>query len=765
MIQTEQKNAVILQDGEEVQDSIKMSLDLESASEIMQILSKNLYSDAIGSTVRETVSNALDSHRRAGVTDQPIVVTFKPEGGNYQFTVEDFGTGLNHDEVFGIISKYGKSTKRQIANELGYFGLGWKAPLSYTPSFTFIARKDGIERKYMMCEGEDENQIDLLDENSTTAPNGVKIIVSVNYYDRNNFYNKIREQLCYFENVYFDVSYGSEKIDNDFKITRYTDFQLSEINQDGQMHICLDNIYYPLDFKKLGIDAIQVPVGLRFNLSDGLYPTPNREAIRMNQAAKDIILDKIKKVASEIVGMYNKTIQDTDDIKTIIQYYKNSSKYLDIGHKKQIEISPLDKYSNVKIVEPRLNGINLLNLRKLFTNIYTIDEYTVQYHLHYGKMRERKHDGALQIDTCLREVIYKFTDRVGGRKKEYIKTILPNGYRSAYFVKTKARKLFSSTTQLKSYYSFLDLHMYARSQWRDRIKEWQTIVNLLTKGFIDVDAIDIPKAWIDARKVRYVGRSKAGHQKLTGEISCKKAENLERYVDGKDCKMVPFSVDLGKLPQQPILYIYDSHENSAKLDKLFMLSKEQKNIKFITFSDRELKRLNEGGIHNLISYDEFMKGNTKPFKRIVTAYLIYTLTSKFRSTFNQKDTLKNVSLDLSNKLKTLNGYKESHYSHSGSDKMYEAMVEVANKYGLYDNTVYPLYEEVKELLEKFPFIETVCSYIRYNGDDLMNVLTDLFKYHKHKVNIDKYKLKINDEDLPEMTEQLEQEVVDELVNN
>lgn len=123
MIQTEQKNAIILEDGEEVQESIKMSLDLESATEIMQILSKNLYSDSVGSTVREASANSLDSMRRAGVTDRPIIVSLKPNGGNYEFSVEDFGTGLSHEEVFNIISKYGASTKRQIVNELGYFGL------------------------------------------------------------------------------------------------------------------------------------------------------------------------------------------------------------------------------------------------------------------------------------------------------------------------------------------------------------------------------------------------------------------------------------------------------------------------------------------------------------------------------------------------------------------------------------------------------------------------------------------------------------------
>jgi len=100
-----------------------MSLDLDSAQILMQMLSKNLYSDSIGSTIRECASNALDSHRRAGV-DKPIIVSFKSNASNnYEFSVEDFGIGLDADDVKNIISKYGKSTKRNSANELGMMGL------------------------------------------------------------------------------------------------------------------------------------------------------------------------------------------------------------------------------------------------------------------------------------------------------------------------------------------------------------------------------------------------------------------------------------------------------------------------------------------------------------------------------------------------------------------------------------------------------------------------------------------------------------------
>ena len=122
MILEKQTNAIIQEEGE-TQDSIGMSLDLDSAQILMQMLSKNLYSDSIGSTVRECASNALDSHRRAGVND-PIIVSFKANTeNNYEFSVEDFGIGLDADDVKNIISKYGKSTKRNSNTELGMMGL------------------------------------------------------------------------------------------------------------------------------------------------------------------------------------------------------------------------------------------------------------------------------------------------------------------------------------------------------------------------------------------------------------------------------------------------------------------------------------------------------------------------------------------------------------------------------------------------------------------------------------------------------------------
>ena len=305
MILEKQKEANILQSGLK-NESIGMSLYLDSAQVLMQMLSKNLYSDSIGSAIRECASNALDSHRRAQV-QSPIVVKFGTNDQyNYEFSVEDFGIGLDDNDVKNIISKYGKSTKRDSNTELGMMGLGFKAPLAYASSFYFTCRKDGVERKYMMYEGEDTNSIDLIYENPTTEKNGVKVIIPVSRSDRWDFENKIKEQLAYFQNVYFDTD---NIVDNDFVIYRSETFQFSELSSDSNLHVCLDDVYYPLDFQKLGIDAIQLPLGLRFTLSDGLFPTPNREALRYTSEAKATILNKISEVGDYTCLPYNHLLQ------------------------------------------------------------------------------------------------------------------------------------------------------------------------------------------------------------------------------------------------------------------------------------------------------------------------------------------------------------------------------------------------------------------------------------------------------------------------
>jgi len=759
MIQERIAQSTILEEGKS-QGTIGMSLDMDSAQVLMQMLSKNLYSDPIGSSVRECASNALDSHRRAGVTEAIIVSLKVNDESNYEFSVEDFGTGLDADDVENIISKYGKSTKRESNTEIGMMGLGFKSPLAYSSSFYFICRKDGIERKYMMYEGEDVNTIDLLFEIPTEERNGVKVIIPVKFQDRWVFHEKIQEQLSYFESVYFDVNVQNNIITNEFNIHRAEHFQISEMNQDSSIHICLDNVYYPLDFAKLGIVVINLPIGLRFGLGDGLFPTPNREQLIYTSQAKKTIVEKLALVATALVDKYNETNLDCKDIHEIFNYYSGTIRNITIGNT-IIDTFKLKGHSTSQFQKPTYANYTLTNFDLLYKNRdYLFYEYKVQQHYVRGQFRQvnTSWESTLQYNSA-RNIhrIFTYDEGFVGNKKSYIKSLLPlNSYEEVKFMrKTKEFSLFNKDRNHThdNYMTLLNLRAYPKDTWRARIKEFQDIIHELTKDYKHVDSITIPQAWLDARKKKRVSTANGGTRrvKLQGEISGKFADELQRYVNGKSSKLTPTVIKVAEISSQPLLQVYGRSKDETLIDQLYSVNGKQK-IKYFVLSEREYKVAESLDLHNLISIETFMAGKTKPFRRIVTGWLIHKMMKQYRFTFEKLALLSPISKSLYDDLKALEDYRNNNYVSTGGTEIFDAMEVIAEKHNLYDETVYPEYKHIKELLDGFPFINTILGMMPYVGSDadkLKNkeVLTDLFKYHKIRIDYTNYKLVLNTEEV------------------
>jgi hypothetical protein len=758
MILEKQTEANVLTEGQS-QESIGMSLDLDSAQVLMQMLSKNLYSDDIGSAIRECASNALDSHRRAGV-DTPIIVSFKSSTAyNYEFCVEDFGIGLDADDVKNIISKYGKSTKRESNTELGMMGLGFKAPLAYSSSFYFVCRKDGMERKYMMYEGEDVNTIDLLYEMPTTEGNGVKIIIPVKYSDRYQFTKKIKEQLCYFESVYFDVP-DDPSITNDFVISRHTHFQFSEMSTDRYLHICLDNVYYPLDFDKLGIDPIDFPVALRFSLSDGLYPTPNRESLRYTQEAKQIIMAKLSQVADYFVNKYNETIEEGNDIKSVINHLEKSGYYISLTTSGKYNIDSFIQFSTMTPLTPEIEGVKLINfpaLYKMYKNNMLNDAFNSKFCLRYKRMANTdKHYvyGYTLENVCNGFAkVWVYDERIPGIKKDYLRATCKESEYNFIVKRAEPMQLgHPSKFNLKTYYHLLKLADYPKSQWRDVIKEYQHIMSLVEAEFTNLDELVVPQSFIDGKKkVKTItsGGTSGKRLKIQGEIVCKKGVDLMRWNDGRKCKFDSQLYKLEDLASAKHLKVYAHHDDYLKLDALYGVMQKQK-MEVITFSSRELKIVEQLDIHNLISYDQFMEGKNAPFKRIITSMLINDMMREYRSIFDRTDQIGYVSTDLSKKLRALTDYRNiNHYN--TDDELKKAMLAVAEEHNLFDMNIYPEYLQMLELFNQLPFLQPLCGKAGFytEGDPIVNVMTDLFKYYKHRVNLKHYNIRINEEVLTE----------------
>lgn len=95
----------------------KVGIDEKNISHIITILSSNLYSHPMTSFLRETVSNAVDSHIEAGV-DEPIIITITDK----DISIRDYGTGISPERFEEIYTNIGSSTKRESNDFIGSFG-------------------------------------------------------------------------------------------------------------------------------------------------------------------------------------------------------------------------------------------------------------------------------------------------------------------------------------------------------------------------------------------------------------------------------------------------------------------------------------------------------------------------------------------------------------------------------------------------------------------------------------------------------------------
>ena len=736
MILEKQTNIVIVEEGVD-NDEIKMSLDLDSANMLMQMLSKNLYSDSVGSTIRETCSNALDSHRRAGV-NLPIIVSLELDTKtyNYSFSVEDFGLGLDADDVANIISKYGKSTKRDSATELGMFGLGFKAPLAYTSSFYFICRKNGVERKYMMHESEDSNSINLLHETPTIERNGVKVIIPIKSYDRFSFENKICEQLAYFENVHVLI-YGKVK---EFKIFRHELFQCSDMVKDNHVHLCLDNVYYPLEFSKVGIHSLSFPISIRLTLSDGVYPTPNREAIRYTDVAKSVILDRLKQIADYFVTKYNKEISNAEvkHIGNVRDYFMNSRNVSILNDGNYFNAEELFKYSKIPVETPKMSKYPLLNMKAITEDIVQLfRDYDVA--IYFFARRMITGNGVFLMtdlinaphNTYILRDVPRIPEAVKSHlrmtNKSFTKVIAPNSFK---------RKLHDHKS---GYFSILGLRDVPKSEWRNTIIQFEEFrKDILSTFFTPLSSIVIPNDDIDAVTGQKIPRKQ--RMKLAeGEFSAKMGRKKSNYPYTTTFdKAAP--IQLKNFQRRSKLFIYGKEESKELLENIFKYNLDKFEIALV--GQRAYASLEDTNIHNLISVEKFMEGSHISFRRIVTATLVCNkIVNKYDNGLYMLKCHKfinNVISSLGNDLETLHDY---HHKYNKSIEYVdidfrESLIEIAQRNNLIDASVVATITRVEKFIEDNAWFPKMARQIYRDGisEAIVELIVTSLKYKKYRLN-------------------------------
>lgn len=106
MIQQEYKNSITDMSG----GITSTEFTIEANASVYAMLTQNIYNDPILAVMREWSTNACDACLAAGVPVEYDV--HLPTLTEPQFFVRDYGTGLAPEDIVGLFSNLGASTKR-----------------------------------------------------------------------------------------------------------------------------------------------------------------------------------------------------------------------------------------------------------------------------------------------------------------------------------------------------------------------------------------------------------------------------------------------------------------------------------------------------------------------------------------------------------------------------------------------------------------------------------------------------------------------------
>jgi hypothetical protein len=300
----------------------KVTAKEENLRFIIKSLTSNLYSDPIGSVVREYFSNCVDSVTRAN-TQEKIQINWIEgnliSGNSSAIQFIDYGTGLTKQQMKDIYLSIGESDKRNSSSEIGGFGLGSKSFVAYSNSMVVTSVRDGRICKFMIYK-DDEGDLaynEIMDQ-ETSERNQTIVEIPARSGDKSKFFDAIERQLLFFDN--FTIKGFSEELppveildeDNNYVI----------LKGESTSYILLGKVRYEINLDNItGINRVNsAGIGLKFKIGE-LQPTPSRESIKLDEKSKVLIKAKFEEIKKALTTKVEKELETFNYFENAIASY------------------------------------------------------------------------------------------------------------------------------------------------------------------------------------------------------------------------------------------------------------------------------------------------------------------------------------------------------------------------------------------------------------------------------------------------------------
>jgi hypothetical protein len=703
-------------------------------AKLQQLLGSKLYSDKY-SFIQEALQNSTDAMRKCGKADEPFDVNVYLKNSTYYFSIRDYGCSFDSIEEFkrlvGTLLESSKTQNKDSAEnqELGKFGIGSIAVAAYNKTWDYKVYKNGkvFDAKLQEIDGQGLF-MEVSDYYDTAEVDGVFLQIQI-IDSLEMFVNKLLEKAKYFQNIKFnfdaDVIYSLRysnfnsrlvTINKDFQIFKSDDFQYSTLNKSSKIHICLDQYAYEIKWDELEIDAVNLPLALRFNLND-FETNPTREVLTITPDYKEKIVAKLEKVADWFVDKWNEVnpMRECNNLNDYIdELEKRQNKHVSLANTNLdvflfCNLYSLKTFNTVtfkNISAGTLNGFNR------FLNRYSYYFYEGFATIRHGNLS--RHAGYIGRHDC-----YFIKKSFSRTYQTYFKTVLRNSD-SRIYKKKPVEFVFSNPQEnqvsfLKYMENFEKVKIDALTKENiealtKMFSDFKTLMVEFEKCIPNVEDI-VPLNY--GNTIPKVQRRKSKIDKGDDEIILKYPREPQKWINWS-AVWEDKAVKVNELKKLKALHIYGTESRRRDIEQIFTFTK---NIQTIMVNDKIEKVIKDENPQNFIHIDN-LKERFTVLANYFTALYIKEQMIGYRFLFDNVDKIqKYISATIANDITEL---KMLMSRYNVDNKVDESGI-IKELYDLYKDNPKLYNQEHVNIFNKVDKIKENLDFLQLFADDLVNV--------------------------------------------